>query len=122
MGRVWCTGHRVQCLGCSVVVLVLLAPPATLKAKRVHLDAWCWLTCTRRAPVAAVNCKANNTAQTPGFCMHGVPSASVPPHTAPHPSLPQDDTRFRTMVAEQNKWVMWECEPAIWVLAVSGGP
>lgn len=33
-------------------------------------------------------------------------------------TLTEDDTRFRTMVAEQNKWVMWECEPAIWVLAV----
>ncbi len=52
-------------------------------------------------------------------CVHGAPAQAR--HAAPLPSLPQDDTRFRTMVAEQNKWVMWECEPSIWVLAVSRG-
>ncbi|EFJ43026.1 hypothetical protein VOLCADRAFT_96769 [Volvox carteri f. nagariensis] len=30
----------------------------------------------------------------------------------------QNGSRFKTMVAEHNKWVMFECEPSIWVLAV----
>ncbi|GFR41514.1 hypothetical protein Agub_g2209, partial [Astrephomene gubernaculifera] len=34
-------------------------------------------------------------------------------------TLTQDDCRFKSMVAEHNKWVMFECEPSIWLLVIA---
>ncbi|GIL67857.1 hypothetical protein Vafri_21149, partial [Volvox africanus] len=33
-------------------------------------------------------------------------------------TLSQDGSRFKSMVADHNKWVMYECEPSIWLLAI----